>query len=107
MNAPSKRTGKYKITRDRRIKKAKWSFLSAEEKLLLSPNAFTEMPLYVGQGIHRLSISFACSFHQNEVLCELCPLFASKGAPIPSHDVREKLRKKPKTRTRFASLSSP
>jgi regulatory protein len=93
MNEPSKRIGKYKISAIEQNKKGQMVVSFGKEKLLLSPNAFTEMPLYVGKELTASQYRSLVLFTKHEVLWNYALSLASKGA-YTSHDIREKLRKK-------------
>jgi regulatory protein len=93
MNAPLKRTGKYKITAITPNKKGQMMVSFGREKLLLSPNAFTEMPLFVGKELTPNQHRSLVLFTKNEALLNYALTLASKGS-YSVHDVREKLRLK-------------
>jgi hypothetical protein len=79
MNEPSKRTGKYKISAIEQNKKGQMVVSFGAEKLLLSPNAFTEMPLYVGKELTASQYRSLVLFTQNEVLWNYALSLRAKG----------------------------
>src|SRR5574344_1130177 len=93
MNEPSKRTGNHKITAIEQNKKRQTVVSFGSEKLVLSPNAFTEMPLYVGKELAPSQYRSLILFVKHEALWNYALSLASKGS-YTSHDLREKLRKK-------------
>jgi regulatory protein len=93
MKEPLKRTGNYKITAINQNKKGQMVVSFGTVKLTLSPNAFTEMPLYVGRELKPSQYHSLLLFMKNEALWNYALSLASKGC-YSVHDVREKLRKK-------------
>jgi SOS response regulatory protein OraA/RecX len=94
MNAPSKRIGNTrKITAIKENKKGQMVVSFGAEKLALSPNAFTEMPLYVGKELTSEEYRSLTLFLKNESLWKYALSLVSKGS-YSTHDIREKMRKK-------------
>lgn len=93
MNGPSKRTGNYKILAISPNKKGQMVVVFPNAKLTLSPNAFTEMPLFVGKELTLEQYRSLVHFTKNEALLNYAISLASKGS-YSVHDVREKLRLK-------------
>ena len=63
------------------------------EKLVLSPDAFTEMPLYVGKELTSIEYHSLLLFLRSESLRKYALSLVNKGS-YSAHDIREKLRKK-------------
>jgi regulatory protein len=93
MNEQSKRIGNHRITAIEQNKKGQMVVSFGNEKLALSPNAFTEMPLYVGKELTASQYHSLLLFLKHEPLWNYALSLASKGS-YTSHDIREKLRKK-------------
>jgi regulatory protein len=94
MNAPSKRTGNnHKITAIKENKKGQMVVSFGAVKMILSPNAFTEMPLYVGKELTSAEYRSLVLFLRSESLRKYVLSLVNKGS-YSAHDIREKLRKK-------------
>ena len=94
MNAPSRKTGnRHKITAIKENKKGQMVVSFGAEKLLLSPNAFTEMPLYVGKELSGEEYHSLVLFLKSDTLRKYVLSLVNRGS-YSAHDVREKLRKK-------------
>jgi regulatory protein len=103
MNEQSRKTGNYVITAIAPNKKGQMVVSFGTRKLLLSPNAFTEMPLYVGKELSGSEFHSLALFNKNEALRNYALSLASKGA-YSVHDVRAKLRLKSQDEAAIRSI---
>lgn len=89
---PSKRTGKT-ILAIKKNRKGLYVVSFTAEKLVLSEDAFTEIPLYVGKELAPEEEKLLRSFLQSEKNYQYALSLAAKGA-YSAHDIRVKLEKK-------------
>lgn len=90
---PSKKIGNQRVLSITTNKKGQQVIVLDHSKLILSANAFTEHPLYVGKEVTALEYRDILAFKKNEGLYDYALSLASKGC-YSTHDLREKLNKK-------------
>ena len=106
MNAPSKRIGKSRqITAIKENKKGQMVVSFDSVKLTLSPNAFTEAPLYVGRELSEEQYRSLLLFLKNETLWKYALSLLNRGS-YSFHDLREKMKKKSPDETTIRRLLS-
>ncbi len=89
MNEPFKRTGE-RITAIKPLRNGKVAVSFGAKKLLLSPNVYSECPLYVGKEVSPLEMRGLVSLMRSESLYAYGLALASKGC-YSSHEVKAKL----------------
>jgi regulatory protein len=90
---PSRKIGNQKVLSISTNKKGQQVIVLNHGRLVLSANAFTEHPLYVGKEVTALEYRDIVAFQKNEGLYNYALSLASKGC-YSTHDLREKLSKK-------------